>query len=269
MKTAAPGPVKYETGFRVYLQSELTRRCKQNPRYSLRAFAALLKMDPSSVSQILSGKRNASRKVIEHIAARLNLHPEQTKVFIAKSKKNKEGFVLNDEATENFSLISQDSFSFISEWYHYAILELINVENFQPQPGWIARSLGITALEAQAAIERMLRLGLIYKEEGRLVRTTKFVTNFSPGETSSALKELQRQILTMALTAIENVPQEEKDITSITMAIDISKLPEAKKLIAQFRRKLCAFLEDGTQTRVYNLGLQLYPVSKNQKSRNL
>ena len=51
-------------------------------------------------------------------------------------------------------------------------------------------------------------------------------------------------------------------MTSMTMAIDVDRLPEAREVITKFRRELCALLENGEQTRVYNLGIQLYPVSE-------
>lgn len=66
---------------------------------------------------------------------------------------------------------------------------------------------------------------------------------------SSAHKNLQRQILQKAIDAIDNAHADEKDITAMTMAIDIKKNPEARKLIAKFRRDLCAYLEHGQQLR--------------------
>ena len=61
--------------------------------------------------------------------------------------------------------------------------------------------------------------------------------------------------------AIDDCPAESKDITSITMAIDTANIEKAKKLIAKFRRDLCTLLDHGDQTFVYNLGIQLYPIS--------
>jgi hypothetical protein len=47
------------------------------------------------------------------------------------------------------------------------------------------------------------------------------------------------------------------------MAIDVSRLPEAKARIRDFRRELCAFLQDGRpRQRVYELSLSLFPVSR-------
>jgi uncharacterized membrane protein (DUF106 family) len=49
----------------------------------------------------------------------------------------------------------------------------------------------------------------------------------------------------------------------MTMSIDVKKLPEARKIIKKFRREMSQFLESGNQTRVYQLGIQLFPISKN------
>ena len=48
--------------FRFWLQKQYSERSRKNPSYSLRAFAGLLKLDASTVSQILSGKRAPSKK---------------------------------------------------------------------------------------------------------------------------------------------------------------------------------------------------------------
>ncbi|MGZ3740999.1 MAG: DUF4423 domain-containing protein, partial [Bdellovibrionota bacterium] len=65
--------------------------------------------------------------------------------------------------------------------------------------------------------------------------------------------------------AIEAVPTEERDITSMTMAIDPRRLPLAKTLIRKFRFRLADLLETGDRTEVYNLNVQLVPVTKKDK----
>ena len=87
----------------------------------------------------------------------------------------------------------------------------------------------------------------------------------------AARRKLQTQILEKAKLAIENTPITERDQSSITMAIDSNKIPEAKERIKQFRRDLCDFLKDSpNQNRVYHLSLSLYPVShqKLKESQN-
>jgi len=249
--------------FRIWLQSELMERCRRNSSYSLRSFSALLEMDASSVSQILAGKRQPSSKVMEKICNRLNTRSDVTAAFIKEcAYKNSSKKINVDEPITDYKVMTEDVVTFLSNWYYIAILELTYIDSFESKPSVIANMLSLTTAEVKVAIERLMRLGLLSEENGSIKKTDKFLTNFAPGQTSAAHKELQRQVLNMALDALDNIPQEDKDITSMTMAIDIDKLPEARKKITKFRRELCEFLEDGKQTRVYHLGLQLYPISK-------
>lgn len=250
-KTLTPTDDKYH--FRLWLQRQFTERCKRNARYSLRAFAKYLNMDASSLSQILSGKRPLSKKTMQAICDKLSATPKDLKNF----------GILSSKATDaDYDQVNLDRFSVMAEWYHYAILEMTFVSGFKADPKWIARKLSITVEEAKAAIDRLKRLGLLLEENGSLIKASKFLTNHADVNTSAAHRELQKQVIQKALLAVDECPAEEKDITSMTMAIDMSNIDKARDLIRKFRRDLCALLEDGEQTEVYNLGIQLYPISK-------
>lgn len=244
--------------FRLWLQTEYADRLRRNSRYSLRAFGRALDMDASSISQILAGKRRVSNKLIERVCDKLGLSPELRIHLLT-------GIAVAPKPVDNSNLYHQipmDAFAVISDWHHYAILELTFTQNFDSSPAWIAKKLCISPTETKAAIERLERLDLIEVVDGKLRKTQAFITNFSDGFTGSALKNLQRQLLQKALDAIDEADPSEKDITSMTMSINPAKLPEARKLIQNFRRELCAFLEDGPRSRVYNLGVQLFPLSR-------
>ncbi len=243
--------------FRLWLQRQFTERCKKNPKYSLRAFAKFVKMDASSLSQILSGKRDLSKKMIERLSSILTATPKDLKSFGMLPR--------GTDVDGDFYQVGVDSFAVISDWYHYAIMELTFVDGFQADAKWISRKLNITVEETKAAIERLKRLGLLVDENKSFLKTNRLITNHAQVNTSGAHKELQRQLLLKALNAIEECPQEDKDITSMTMAIDVAKLDEARSLIRRFRRDLCALLEDGEQSQVYNLGVQLFPLTDKSK----
>src|SRR5262249_27217844 len=84
---------------------------------------------------------------------------------------------------------------------------------------------------------------------------------------SSALKRAHRHDLRRSIDALDDVPIDERDITSMTMAIDLRRLPEAKKKIRAFRKELAALLEGGEASEVYNLNIQLIPISKNGEKK--
>ncbi|MES2768101.1 MAG: TIGR02147 family protein [Bdellovibrionota bacterium] len=255
-------PKEHPTTFISWFQREFLKRRSKNSGYSIRAFANYLGLPSGTVSHLLSGKRKPSVKYITKLCAKLEMSPQEH-AFILNSLAKNPSYGDTSFSPQEYSLISIESFKVLSEWYHFAILELTHVKGFQYDLTWISRELGISVIEARQAIERLLKLDLLVEKRGKLLKTQSFVTN---GEndfvTSSAHKQFQRHVLQRALEAIDNVAIEEKEITSMTMAIDESKLPQARKMMTKFRRDLCQFLENGNQTRVYNLGIQLYPLSK-------
>ena len=239
-----------ESEFNAHLQNELSKRCRSNSRYSLRAFAKMLELDPSSVSQILSKKRRASPQMMDKICAKI-------------------GWPMSSDASlpvQNFSLLSQDAFAAISDWYHYAIMDLTLLKSFKNNMSWIAKRLGISTTEARIAVDRLKRLELLVEKNGKLEKKQQQYVNYLEGQTSEPLKEYQRQIIKKALEAVDGCPAESKDITCITIAANPKKLALAKNKIKKFRRELCAFLEDGEGDSVHVLALQLFPLTKDEEN---
>jgi uncharacterized protein (TIGR02147 family) len=107
-------------------------------------------------------------------------------------------------------------------------------------------------------------LGLLKKFKGRWI-STKINLETSHDVASAALRKSHKQTLEQAIEALDNVELSQRDITSITMAIDVKKIPLAKEMIRKFRRELAAALETDKRTEVYNLNVQLVPVSKTQE----
>lgn len=232
--------------FRIRLQEEFYRRMRVNERYSIRAFAMSLGIDSSTLSQILAGKRAVSENKMSVICQKIGIQVTG----------------LSEVQTNDYASLQLAQFTIISDWYHFAILELTNLKNFNPDPKWIARKLNIEPYEVSTAIERLMRLGFLTDRNGKLVKTQPHYTNGPEGSTSAAMKEYQRQVIQKALLAVDSCPQERKDISSMVIAADSRKLKIAKEKIKRFRRQLCAFLEDGEQDSVFHLALQLYPVTE-------
>jgi hypothetical protein len=255
--------------FRLSLQSELVRRMKVNPKYSLRAFARFLELDPSSLSQYLRGRRKFTEKQLEALALKLGLSPMEIS-SIRRSIKSKTG---SEEVwRESNHDLAHDVFQLIADWYHYAIFELATLKDFRPQSRWIAKKLDISASEAEFAVERLLRLGLLVKDDdGNVQQGPINVSTTGNPHTAAAFRKLQIQLLQKAIEAMESVPIEKRDQSSMTMAMDSKKIPEAKERIKQFRRELCDFLQIETDTRdaVYQLSVSFFPLTRLEVDREI
>ncbi len=251
-----------------YLQSEMEQRSRRNPRFSQRAFAKALTIDPGTLTRILKGERIPGKKLTEKMLECLALSPAEKAKFrrlVAEaSGQKKYGGQAEDAAAESEeAALDEKRFHLIAEWYHLAILELTSVKGFRDDPRWIASQLKIGTVEAQLALQNLEKFGLLERKNGRLQKTGHTATT-DKSITNSALRLRQRQILEKALVSLETDPIEQRSNTTMTMAIDPRKLPEAKKLIGEFNRRMCALLESGSPERVYELSVSLFPTQKKE-----
>jgi uncharacterized protein (TIGR02147 family) len=151
-----------------------------------------------------------------------------------KQKATQKLSTLNSYAS--FNEISLDTFKIISDWYHFAILELTEISGFKSNTTWIAQRLNISFKTAEEAIERLLDFGLLEKNQfGVLTQTHKSLATPS-GIPSSEIKKHHRQILAKAEESLINDPVSERDFSTMTLAIPQSAYSEIQNEIKNFRR---------------------------------
>lgn len=257
---------KYQD-YRDFLRDSLESRLQKNSKYSLRAFARDLNIAPQILSSVLNGKKGISNQMAAKLAIRLNLNDQESSYFCdlvdlvhARSEGSKKIAALRLTRYKQelkYLHLKEDTFRVMSDWYHYAILELTLLKGFQSNIAWMAKRLQISQHEVKQAIDRLLRLGLMKETKDGYIKVEKNTTT-THDVPSDAIQKFHRQILTKAADALTFQDVTERDLTAMTMAIDIKKLPEAKKRIREFRRELSAFLESGTQEEVYCFSMQLF-----------
>lgn len=226
------------------LRSELGRRCAENPGYSLRAFARALEISPSLLSMVISGKAPVSRKLSHKVKQQFGSQLAQS--------------VLKTQT------LSLDQFALLSDWYHLAIICLTDIPEFKSDPAWIAKKLKISPIQAKLAFERLIRMGILKKQNNKWVQPAGQIRMDNKISTE-ATRKFQRQCLEKALWSLENDPVEARDFSSMTLAIDPALVPLAREKIQAFRRQLTKELEAfGKAKSVYHLTVQIYPVSETE-----
>jgi uncharacterized protein (TIGR02147 family) len=259
--------------YRQIIQGELARRCRRNTRYSLRAFANALGISNGALSHILSGRRIPSLRTAEKLVRGLNLMTPHKEVFLrslAETQRSRDLQRLNPAFRKLLEVKHQPAkgnmdariFETMSEWYHVALIELTNVDGFKPDPRWIAEKLKITHAQASSALECLLFMGFLEQKEDKIVRASAGFATKDRDATTAALRHLQKQFMERAISSLENDPIDVRNTTTLTMAVDVDKIPLAKKMMEEFAQSLCQFLEAGKRTRVYNLSISFYPLSE-------
>jgi uncharacterized protein (TIGR02147 family) len=152
---------------------------------------------------------------------------------------------------------------YFSEWYIPAIRELAARTDFQSEPEWIADQLlpSISPAQARKALKVLFELGFLITNEGRVQRAHELVS--SGGPLGHQLVAYHRAMLERASAAIDLVPRDEREISSVTLCVSQSKLLELKQQIRDFRQHLLQTAEAQDDfERVVQVSFQLFPISK-------
>lgn len=240
-----------------FLNSKMKMFKQKNPRFSFRSMAAKVGISPGAMNEILHGKRPLSAIYAERIAKGLNLPREEFETLLSFANDRRPMPVPQ-------CILTEQEVDLIGNWETYAILSLLNTSDFQDSPEWIARRLGISESCALNCIDILLRLGIVRRVNGKLERTKTSLTNALDVSNQSIIKA-HRGDVQKALEMLDKTPMNLRDYSSITMAINPERISEAKKLIAKFRRKMAALLEQDNRKEVYSLAIQLHPLSQLEK----
>ena len=237
------------TDYRELLFNEFSQRKLRSKSYSLRAFARDLGINKTSLSEVLAGKRTLAKKNQVQINQALNLGPNEIKSLVKS----------NEKTSDELKMADQD-FQIISEWYFFAILNLVKLPKSKINKKSIARRLGITEIEAGYALETLTKKGLIKKMGSTYHRSSKSIQT-SKDISSPALKKYHKQNLTRIEQAIDKIPLDQREISSITCIVDRDQILKAKTEIKKVQLKMAKLLSGKNPDRVYTFQVALFPQS--------
>lgn len=247
------------------LRENLQKRQMRSKSYSLRAFARDLNIHPATLSLVMNGKRKLPLKDASRLAEKLTLTPKEQTLFVESlmSKKVNLDMIKIDDVDDRF-MLDDSYFSVISEWQHCAILDLLDLTDFDPTVENIAHKLAITEDSILMAIHNLEVSGLGELIGNRFVKAFREVRTTEDVQ-SRALKQSHIQTLEIGKQKLEEVELDQRDFSSTTFAVDPEKIPEAKIIIREFRKKMASLMKSGHKTEVYQLAIQLYPLTQQQK----
>lgn len=264
------------TGYRQVLARELEDRCQRNPRYSLRAYARDLGLQPGKLSEILRARCGLSGSLAGILADRLKLSPTEKRHFVAMVESEHARSPLRRqqaveelktiEAQHGFSEIEMESFRVISDWQHLAIHELFLTKDFPGTILAVAQRLNLTEAQATEAMERLKIVGLLKQSPSGIWTREDVSLGLSKGLPSRETRRHHRQLLEKAMGSLETSPVEERDFSSLTLAVPEALLPKVREMIKEFRRRLNREVEEAAQKdRVYCLNVNFFPLDEKDK----
>lgn len=262
-----------------FFRSFYDLRKERNESYSLTAFARDLGLSVSLVSRVLNGKRPVSLKFGLQVSTALGLTETDHKRFVAailsgasetakislKLRRDLEQDLENTEITPVHRL-EIEQFQSMSQWYHLAILNLLRLPDFDKDPVAIARRLGISSVEAQTALDRLQKLGLLVSEKAALKRTTKSLF-VKMDRSHLAVRKFHQQMIQKSLEALEDGSSETfqaRHITGSTLTCSKKQLETIKDKLDKCHQDIITYLENSKHPSdaVYQLNTQFFPLTK-------
>lgn len=269
-------PSVFEYGdYRLYLKDAYNAMKSRDKKFSFRYFARVAGFKAHSFLRlVMQGKSNLSPDSIEKIAKAFKFNPEETRFFRnlvhlnqATNTEEKHHFakaILKSQTYRRIHPLRESQYQYFACWYYSVVRELVGLPGFREDAHWIATHTvpHIKPEEATEALEHLLKLGLLQRDEnGKLIQTDKVVS--TPAEVSSAfIANWHREYLKKAAESIDTVPRERRDISAVSMSFSKENILIIKEMIANFRKEIVQVaLQESNRDALYQLNIQFFPIS--------
>lgn len=232
------------------LQNAYLSSKARNPGFSKRAFAKRLGLSPGALVEVMSGKRKISAKLAARLEERLGLAglAEPTGIPGAVAR----------------SVLPLDQFEAIADLNHFRVLKATQLGKPPKSMEQLAALLSISEAEAERVVSRLLRLGYLKpKPRGGWERTVPPID--TPSQISSpAIRSAHRQSTESAFTALD-LPATEREFSLTFELGSPEQLPALRELIRRFQDEAHGIFAKGPKKKIYQLNVQLFPVSEVNK----
>lgn len=258
-----------------FLNAVYSSKKKKNPSFSLRAWSQQLGFkNPSMLSSVLRKTRALRPTLASRIAHNLAMTESEQRyfellslIYNAPSPEEKTLYIdlaktlRPEQAVFNLEL---EQFRLIADWYHLAILEMIELKGFDPSPSAIARRLGCAIEPAMAsiALERLTNLGLVRKNAAGTYEKTSSELYVGKGISDEAIRTHHLQMIEQSVEALKHDEPVERNIQSTSIPVIRRDIPKAVALINKFHADLRKIATSGKADEVFCVNTQGFNLTK-------
>ena len=240
------------------------KKRQRNSRFSRRAYAKLLGISSGRLTEIFSGKSPLSNKKAHSIVRKLDLDSLEQHYFlrlVERENSSREDKRRKQRITTARQLLPEE-FALISDWEYFSLMSLIETNGFKSDKKWIAKKLAITLDRTEEVIACLLKLEFIHVDDNGDFKNTYRSLSTLTDIPSEVLRKANADCIVQALEKMHTIDVMNRDITSMTFPVNPEKMKEAKDLIREFKGKMAKLMKTGKTSEIYNLNVQLIPVSE-------
>jgi uncharacterized protein (TIGR02147 family) len=273
-------PISKFSNYRLYLREMFEHLRATKKSFSHRGFAKQAGIKSSNyIMLVIQGKRNLSPEMSESIAKALKLDENEFAYFVSmvclesatslSEKKDAEQKLLRSRSPLMTQSIEIAQKEVLADWWHLTIRELVTFPDFQELGDWIAQKLWgrISADCARDSLSLLLHSGYLRrKSDGHLEQSNPVIQTKAHTSTKEVL-ETHRKTWQNWHTWLPQIPEQQRELVLLNIALDAEKIPEFKGRIKQFCNEIIGWLHSEEKpTQIVQLGCYLMPVSKHENN---
>lgn len=265
------------TDYRDVIRDYYLEKKKNNSKYSYSVLGMSLGLDASHVFCIVEKRRNLPVRCVPAVKKILGLTGRAAQYFDlllaasrTKSEKTKseildKAILLRDIKSH---ILQEKEQKYLSDWWTPVIRALIEVNQGRIDTKEFSESLEppIGEEKVQESIDLLKELGFIQPIGIDRVRLADAHITITGEERAQAIRQFQANVMQIGARSLNTIPPTDRDISTLTMAVDQKGFEDIKSMIQEFRKEVQIRVDKcGKPTRVLQMNLALFPVAVNKK----
>lgn len=260
--------------YRAFLQSYQESRKADKDWYSVRYMAGRIDMDPGQLVKVLQGKLHLPLARLPAISklCRFDGREEayfETLVRLGRAKTRGEVQELTERIVALRGVevkgLEADQAEYFHNWHHAVVRSLAGIVPFRGGFDTIGEMITprVSGEKIKESVELLSRLGLLREDDKGFWRLAE--PHVHPGEKmpSEVVRRFQGQTMRLAERSLEEIPVDERDISSLTVTLKWSDLPRMREKVSEIRRQIQTLAQDCSEPDgVFQLNIQLFPVAR-------
>lgn len=262
------------TDYRDILKAYYERRKREMPFYSYRMMGDRIGLDSSHLYRVLRKKQHLPARALEAVKNLVGITGRAAEYFnllyasnVSKDSAQKESLMERAIALRDVErrALQTAELKVLENWWIPVVRAYLELNCGTDNLRQIASSLCPAISESQAgeAVETLKNAGLVKRlASGKLGLAETHLT-VGGAEKAKAVRNFQKQALRLASDSLENVPVEERNVSTLTISVDQSAFDDLKDMLQEFRRLVQKRIDSvKNPDRVMQLSMAFYPVAR-------
>lgn len=260
--------------FRKFLRDSQAHRRSLRPAFTMEFLAAKVGLKSKGhISLICKGTKGIPEAKVPLFAKALELDERESDFFAHlvrfgqarthRDRKRHLDHMVGLMRVADRRLVPRQ-YALCQEWWHPIVHELLRLDDFGDDWEGIGRRLrpAITPDQARESVELLAEIGLVRRNADGFWKPTETVITFGEGWSSVAVRQFQIHTFAMARQALEDVPVDQRDVSTLTLSVGEDTFREIRARLALVRQEILAMARsDRSPDRVCQMNLALFPLT--------